>query len=50
MDLLVDGGIIGDDNWNVVPEVLLRCLGIDRKDPRAEITIEKVEIPIQGNV
>lgn len=44
MDLLVDGGIISDDNWNIVPEITLRSMGIDRKDPRAEVTIEKVEI------
>jgi Holliday junction resolvase RusA-like endonuclease len=41
MDLLVDCGIIGDDNWNVVPEILLSCAGIDRTNPRAEVTIRE---------
>jgi Holliday junction resolvase RusA-like endonuclease len=39
MDLLVDCGVIGDDNWNVVPELTLTCAGIDRQKPRAEVTI-----------
>jgi Holliday junction resolvase RusA-like endonuclease len=43
MDLLVDAGVLQDDNWNVVPEVILRCKGIDRTNPRAEITIEKIK-------
>jgi len=43
MDLLVDAGVLQDDNWNVVPEVILRCKSIDRTNPRAEITIEKIK-------
>lgn len=39
MDLLVDCGIIEDDNWCIVPEVRLKYGGIDRQNPRAEITI-----------
>ena len=39
MDLLVEGGIIEDDNCNVVNEVVLVFGGIDRVNPRAEITI-----------
>lgn len=31
MDLLADRGIIGDDNWNVAPEILLSRADIDRK-------------------
>ncbi len=42
MDLLVDCCILQDDNWNVIPELDLRCAGIDRKDPRAEIEITKL--------
>lgn len=37
MDLLVDNGIIPDDNCNEVPELLLIYRGIDRKNPRAHI-------------
>lgn len=40
MDLLVDTGIIEDDNYFVVPEVLLKFGGIDRLNPRCEITIK----------
>lgn len=39
MDLLVDAGIIEDDNWFVVPEVLLKFGGCDKENPRCEITI-----------
>lgn len=38
-DLLVDAGIISDDNWFVVPEVSLKFGGVDKENPRAEITI-----------
>jgi hypothetical protein len=43
MDLLVDAGIIDDDNWYVVPEVRFKFGGVDRLNPRAEITIELYE-------
>jgi len=39
MDLLVDCGILEDDNVNVVPAVQLLFKGVDRENPRAEITI-----------
>jgi len=39
MDLLVDNGIIEDDNWFVVPSVTLSFGGVDKDDPRAVITI-----------
>lgn len=38
-DLLVDAGIIEDDNWYVMPEVNLKFGDVDRENPRAEITI-----------
>ena len=44
MDLFVDMGIFRDDNWNEIPQVHIIYRGIDRKNPRAEITVEKVEI------
>lgn len=39
MDLLVDNGIIEDDNCHVVPFISLYYFGIDRVNPRAEIKI-----------
>lgn len=39
MDLLVDRGILKDDNWFVVPELISRFGGVDRDNPRAEISI-----------
>ena len=40
MDLLVDNDVIKDDSWQHIPNVLLRCEGIDRENPRAEIEIK----------
>ena len=40
MDLLVDNKILADDNWFVVPIVLLTFGGVDKADPRVEITIK----------
>jgi Holliday junction resolvase RusA-like endonuclease len=39
MDLLVDAGIIKDDNWFIVPEVYLKYGGYDRDNPRCEVVI-----------
>lgn len=39
MDLLVHAGVILDDNWFVVPQLLLRFGGVDKENPRALITI-----------
>jgi hypothetical protein len=41
MDLLVDNGILEDDNYTVVPRLVLATGGIDRLNPRAEITWQK---------
>ncbi len=41
MDLLVDCGIIADDCWQVIGEVVLKCAGIDRVNPRCEIVLKK---------
>lgn len=40
MDLLVDGGIIEDDNYSVVPELNLKFGTHDKLNPRCEITIK----------
>ena len=41
MDLLVDKGIIEDDNWFIVPKTIQEFKGIDRANPRCEIFIER---------
>lgn len=38
MDLLVDNGILIDDNWTIVPRLTLCSGGVDKENPRAEIT------------
>lgn len=43
MDLLVDCGILKDDCWQVVNEVVLKCCGIDRENPRCEIYLRGEE-------
>lgn len=37
-DLLVDAGILEDDNWWVIPELELLFGGVDKNNPRVEIT------------
>ncbi len=39
MDLLVDVGVIPDDCWKVIGKIVLKCRGIDRTNPRAEILL-----------
>jgi len=41
MDLLVDTGVIPDDNWFVCPKVVLQFGGIDKVKPRVEIIIRQ---------
>lgn len=43
MDLLVDAGILEDDNWFVVPKVTLLFGGIDKDNPRVEIELRESE-------
>ena len=40
MDLLVDTGILNDDSWQCVPSLFIRCLGVDKKNPRVKIWIK----------
>lgn len=39
MDLLVDAGILPDDNWFIVQQVILTFGGVDKDNPRAEVEI-----------
>ena len=39
MDLLVDNKIIKDDNWFVCPDIQLLFGGVDKENPRCEISI-----------
>jgi Holliday junction resolvase RusA-like endonuclease len=41
MDLLVDNGIIEDDNWKVVPSLTLTA-DYDKENPRAEVWINSL--------
>jgi len=45
MDLLVEAGIIKDDNWFVVNSLNLEFGGVDVEDPRAEINIKEKALP-----
>ena len=42
MDLLVDYGLIKDDNWKCVPSIIITG-ELDRVNPRVEITITEIE-------
>ena len=37
MDLLVDAGIIKDDNYTIIPQIKLQFGSQDKTNPRAEI-------------
>lgn len=39
MDLLVDAGVIEDDNWWVIGKLELTFMGVDKLNPRCEITL-----------
>lgn len=39
MDLLVDTGVIKDDNWFVCPLILLQFGGVDKENPRAIVKL-----------
>lgn len=38
MDLLVDAGLLRDDNWFIVRELTLTFGGVDRENPRCTIS------------
>ena len=41
MDLLVDAGILSDDNWWVVNKLVLNFRGVDKLEPGATVFIRK---------
>jgi len=43
MDLLVDAGIIEDDNYSIVPKLILEYGGQDKENPRCEIQMLRVQ-------
>lgn len=43
LDVLVKSGLLPDDNYLVVPEVHAIFGGIDKENPRTEVTIEEVD-------
>lgn len=41
-DLLVEGGLLPDDNWQVLQGTVCSCKAKSRKDERTEIVIERL--------
>lgn len=44
LDALVKATVLTDDNWDVVPKVILDFGGVDRLQPRAEIVIGRANV------
>jgi len=42
-DVLTECGIIEDDNYTCIKEVTYKFGGVDKENPRAEVTIKEVE-------
>jgi Holliday junction resolvase RusA-like endonuclease len=40
-DALVEFGILEDDNYNIVTEITYRFGGVDKDNPRCDVTIEE---------
>lgn len=41
-DALVELEILEDDNYNNIPEIVYRFGGVDKENPRCEVTIEEI--------
>jgi hypothetical protein len=41
-DALVEFDILVDDNYNYVPEMVFKYGGVDKENPRCEVTLEEV--------
>jgi len=46
MDLMVDIRLIKDDSWFIINGVLLFFGGVDKSNPRAEVTIYEEGEPV----
>lgn len=42
-DALVEAKILEDDNWKFVAEVVYEYGGVDKEDPRCDVTLEELE-------
>ena len=42
MDLLVDCEIIVDDNWQIIPRIMIECRGVFKDNPLVEIWIKEI--------
>lgn len=42
MDALVEFGVLEDDNYTIVPEVRFEFGGIDKDNPRCDVTLEEL--------
>lgn len=42
-DALVEFGILEDDNYKIVEEIVYRFGGIDKDDPRCDVVIEEIQ-------
>lgn len=45
LDALKDFGIIEDDCWQIVPDEHAVCMGIDKLNPRVDVTITSIDKP-----
>ena len=43
LDLLQDCEIIEDDRWQIVRRLVIEGVGIDRENPRVEVTVKQIE-------
>ena len=41
-DYLVKEGVLKDDNWLIIKDMRITPMGIDRKNPRVVVNIEKI--------
>jgi crossover junction endodeoxyribonuclease RusA len=44
-DVLVQCGLVGDDDWRHIPQFSVTYMAVDRDNPRVEVDIESKETP-----
>ena len=42
-DYLVNQGVLKDDNWQIIQEIVLKSNGVNKENHRVEIEIDKIE-------